>query len=104
MALTIGIALGDITGIGPEVTLKAVAAELEADDTRYVLVGAADRTRELNRRFGLGIPFREASLNQGATRVSLVDPLPIPLPADLPPGSPAAARAAIDYLRAGAQR
>ena len=37
----IGISLGDITGIGPEVTLKALAVEAKADDTRYLLIGDA---------------------------------------------------------------
>ena len=37
----IGISLGDITGIGPEVTLKALAVEAQADDTRYLLIGDA---------------------------------------------------------------
>jgi 4-hydroxythreonine-4-phosphate dehydrogenase len=35
----IAIALGDPTGIGPEVTAKALAAELPCDDTRYTIVG-----------------------------------------------------------------
>ncbi len=30
----LGISLGDVTGIGPEVTLKAIAAEAAADDTK----------------------------------------------------------------------
>ena len=38
----IGITLGDVTGIGPEVALKAVAAEADNDDTRYLLIGDAD--------------------------------------------------------------
>ncbi len=38
----IGITLGDVTGIGPEVALKAIAAEAHNDDTRYLLIGDAD--------------------------------------------------------------
>src|SRR6185436_1270888 len=33
------IAFGDAGGIGPEVALKAIAAELAADDTQYLLIG-----------------------------------------------------------------
>ncbi|MDB6022692.1 MAG: hypothetical protein JWQ04_2549, partial [Pedosphaera sp.] len=33
----IGISLGDVTGIGPEVTLKALAAEAHAAEMRYLL-------------------------------------------------------------------
>ena len=32
----IGITLGDVTGIGPEVVLKALAAEARSDGTRYL--------------------------------------------------------------------
>jgi 4-hydroxythreonine-4-phosphate dehydrogenase len=61
----IGISLGDVTGIGPEVTLKALAAELQADDTRYLILGDEDRLRELNARLGLNLrleSFREPGL------------------------------------------
>ena len=49
----IGISLGDITGIGPEVTLKALAVEAQADDTRYLLIGDAEHARRLNEQLGL---------------------------------------------------
>jgi 4-hydroxy-L-threonine phosphate dehydrogenase PdxA len=39
MTRWIGITLGDVTGIGPEVTLKALAADAADDDTRYLLIG-----------------------------------------------------------------
>jgi len=35
----IAISIGDPRGIGPEVTAKALAAELPLDDTRYVIMG-----------------------------------------------------------------
>ena len=35
----IAISLGDITGIGPEVALKALAQESSKDDFRYLLIG-----------------------------------------------------------------
>ena len=35
----IGISLGDATGVGPEVALKAIAAEAGQDETRYLLIG-----------------------------------------------------------------
>ena len=47
----VGISLGDITGIGPEVTLKALATETPADETRYLLIGDAKHARALNRNF-----------------------------------------------------
>ncbi len=41
----IGISLGDITGIGPEVTLKALVADNPQDKTRYLLIGDTDHVR-----------------------------------------------------------
>ena len=55
----IGISLGDVTGIGPEVTLKALAAEANSDDTRYLLIGDVDYTRALNRKLGLNLSLEE---------------------------------------------
>ena len=46
----IGIALGDVTGIGPEVALKALAAEAPTDDTRYLLIGDSGHVGWLNER------------------------------------------------------
>ena len=37
--LRLGILLGDVTGIGPEVAFKAVARALAEDDTQYVIIG-----------------------------------------------------------------
>jgi 4-hydroxythreonine-4-phosphate dehydrogenase len=59
----IGIALGDVTGIGAEVTLKALAVEAGLDDTRYLLIGDADHIRALNRKLGLNLSLE---LLQGA--------------------------------------
>ena len=53
MSLLLGISMGDFAGIGPEVTLKALAAELGSDDARFELIGDVEQTQELNRRLGL---------------------------------------------------
>jgi 4-hydroxythreonine-4-phosphate dehydrogenase len=100
----IAISLGDVTGIGPEVALKALVAEGETDDTRYLLIGdanyAADAYNKLGLRFELR-PFSEFGVDG---RYFLHDPLREPLPPDLEPGSPVAARAAVAWLTDGAQR
>jgi 4-hydroxythreonine-4-phosphate dehydrogenase len=101
----IAIALGDASGIGPEVTLKAVAAELAADDARYLLIGDAALAETLNKQLGLGLKLASAESANPATRVQIVNPLP---PANLPsairnPQSPEAARAALAWLRHGAE-
>jgi 4-hydroxythreonine-4-phosphate dehydrogenase len=51
----IGISLGDVTGIGPEVTLKALAAAQGSDDTRYLLIGDVEHAQRLNRKLGLNL-------------------------------------------------
>jgi 4-hydroxythreonine-4-phosphate dehydrogenase len=100
----IGISLGDITGIGPEVTLKALALEAQADDTRYLLIGDAEHTRRLDEQLGLKLPLRAYSGKNEPGRIFLCQTLPDTLPADLMEGSPAAARAAVAWVREGAER
>jgi len=100
----IGISLGDITGIGPEVTLKALSVEANADDTRYLLIGDAPHARRLNEQFGLKLPLQDYASKDKPGRIFLCHPLPDVLPLDLLEGSPAAARAAVAWVREGAER
>ena len=100
----IGISLGDVTGIGPEVTLKALARELPADEARYLLIGAADTLRRLNRDLALNLELTPFADRSQPGRILVLDALTEPLPAPLPPGAPAAARAAVAWLREGAGR
>ena len=97
----LAIALGDPTGIGPEVALKAVAAELPRDAERYLFIGDEQLVRELNEGLGLNLPI--ATFAPDATaRCAIVTPSP-PLASKLSAGEPAAARAALDWLKHGAQ-
>jgi 4-hydroxythreonine-4-phosphate dehydrogenase len=100
----IGISLGDITGIGPEVTLKALAVEAKADDTRYLLIGDAEHARRLNEQLGLKLPLQNYGGKDEPGRIFLCHPLPDGLPDGLLEGSPAAARAAVAWVREGAER
>ncbi len=105
MNARIAIALGDPTGIGPEVALKALAADACPDeDTRFLLIGDVDSTLELERRLNLGLELRPYSSPSDAGRFFIHNPLPEGLPRDLPQGSPTAAEAAIAWLTDGAQR
>ena len=110
MNRTIGIALGDPTGIGPEVALKAVAAELARDDFRYLLVGDVALVRRVNEQFGLGLQVPDGlssssiSTTDNAGRVLVHNPLSAALPANLTPGAAPAARAALAWLEDGARR
>lgn len=100
----IAISLGDATGIGPEVTLKALAAESESGENRYLLLGDLQQTAALHKQLGLKYPLQPFTDYQAKGRVFLHNPLPEPLPAKIEPGAPAAARAAIAWLTDGAQR
>jgi 4-hydroxythreonine-4-phosphate dehydrogenase len=100
----IGISLGDITGVGPEVALKALAVEAPGDGTRYLLIGDAGHTRRLNERLGLRLPLQEYQGKDTPGRFFLCHPLPEVLPDGLPGGSPATARAAVAWVREGAER
>ncbi|MFO1499927.1 MAG: 4-hydroxythreonine-4-phosphate dehydrogenase PdxA [Verrucomicrobiota bacterium] len=101
--MNIGIALGDVTGVGPEVTLKAVASELARDQARYLIIGDQARVRELNDRLGLKLTLASSDADAVA-RLCVYDPVQTPLPKDLACGSPASAQAALAYLREGARR
>jgi 4-hydroxythreonine-4-phosphate dehydrogenase len=100
----IAISLGDATGIGPEVTLKALAEEAGTDDTRYLLIGDSACVARVYQQLGLHFPIQPFSEFGAEGRVFVHNPLPDPLPAKLEPGSPAAARAALAWLTDGAHR
>ena len=100
----IGLALGDVTGIGPEVTLKALARELAADDTRYLLIGDAAHLRRLNEQLRLGLPLQPFVESGAPGRVFVHSPLPEALPESQRSGSPAAALAAVQWLTEGTRR
>jgi 4-hydroxythreonine-4-phosphate dehydrogenase len=89
----LAIALGDPTGIGPEVALKAIAAELPGDAERYLLIGDSGLVHELNSRLKLGLTI--ATSSDTAARVI------IGAPASKTDSSPA--RAALACLRHGAE-
>jgi len=100
----IGISLGDVTGVGPEVALKAVAAEASADETKYLLIGDGKVLASLNGKLSLNLPlkkFSSYSVNGKFFFDNLTDET---LPKKLPAGSPLAAHAAVAALREGAHR
>ena len=98
----IGITLGDVTGIGPEVTLKALAAEPGPKEARYLLIGDSHHILKLNQRLGLNLPLH--TQDDATHRLAICQPAPEPLPPDLPAGDPGAARAAVAWLREGTNR
>jgi 4-hydroxythreonine-4-phosphate dehydrogenase len=100
----IGISLGDVTGIGPEVALKAVAAEAGRDDTKYLLIGDEKNLQRLNRKFLLNLSLKKFSNDNAKGKFFTASPLPELLPEHPPAGSPLAANAAVAALRDGGQR
>jgi 4-hydroxythreonine-4-phosphate dehydrogenase len=96
----IGISLGDITGIGPEVALKAVTAEVGRDETKYLLIGDEKILSHLNEKFSLHLPLKKFSGWEDSGRFFILSGES--LPNKLPAGSPLAANLAITALRAGA--
>jgi 4-hydroxythreonine-4-phosphate dehydrogenase len=69
----LAIALGDPIGIGPEVALKAIAAELPRDEQRYLVIGDAELVRDLNARLKLALQIGDVS--DKSTRLAVVNPL-----------------------------
>jgi len=100
----IGISLGDVTGIGPEVTLKALAADFHGDHARFLLIGDQGILDEWNHRLGLKLPLQKFTTPDAPGRFFVHNPLTEPLGNDLSPGSPAAAKAAVAWLRDAAER
>ena len=100
----LGISLGDVTGVGPEVALKALAAEAAADNTKYLLIGDERVLARLNEKLSLHLPLQKFSSYYDDGRFFTVNPFPERLPDTLPAGSPAAANASVAGLREGGRR
>lgn len=100
----IGISLGDVTGVGPEVALKALASEAAADDVKYLLIGDEPTLARLNQKLPLNLPLKKFSRYSDSGRFFVVNPSRESLPENLPAGSPPAANLAVAALREGGQR
>ncbi len=94
----LAIALGDPTGIGPEVALKAVAAEWPRDDERYLLIGDPELVHDLNARLKLGL-----TIESDASGLARVGVQPSGDSGDALNHEHRPARAALAWLKHGAQ-
>ena len=99
----LGITLGDITGVGPEITLKALASR-PPFDTRFLIIGDAHHLRELNQNLGLNLKLLDYSPGATTGTYFVYNPLTNSLPAGLPAGHSAAANAAVSWLGEAARR
>ncbi|HVU09330.1 MAG TPA: 4-hydroxythreonine-4-phosphate dehydrogenase PdxA [Verrucomicrobiae bacterium] len=106
----LGISLGDVTGIGPEVALKAVAAEAKKDNFKYLFIGDENLLRRWNEKWSLNLPLKTFSDYNDNGKFFVINPFAENFSTKkssasiLPAGSPLAAKAAISYLRDGAER
>lgn len=98
----VAISLGDVTGIGPEVTLKALAA-LPADQTQYLLLGDGGVIERNHRLVNSPLKIEPFSGYESSERFAWLNPGPS-LKEDLEPGSPLAAQAAVAALKEGGLR
>jgi len=91
----LGITLGDVTGVGPEVTLKAIAAEAGSDDTKYLLIGDEGVLANLNDKLALHLPLKKFSSYHDEGRFFIFNPVKEPLPENLKAGASPAANASV---------
>ena len=97
----ISISIGDITGIGPEVTLKTLASELNADNAKYLLLGDLKCLQQLNSQLQLKLPIEPFQSFAAPGRI-FVQSSVSPMASDLAPAAPEASRAVVEWLRMGA--
>jgi 4-hydroxythreonine-4-phosphate dehydrogenase len=101
----IGISIGDVTGIGPEVTLKAMAQEGRQAARRFLLIGDFAHLAGLDKKLGLDLPLREWNgQDEESAGLPVFNPLPEALPSILPPGAAPAALASVEWVREAARR
>lgn len=100
----IGITLGDVTGVGPEVALKALALARDHPSVQYILIGDLAHAQSLNQQLALNLSLPSDDQQPQPGTLQLVNPLTKALPLDLPQGAPEAARAAVAWTRDGAER
>ena len=99
----LGITLGDPGGIGPEVSLKALARLEKSDPFKYLLLGDAALILRLNSSLGLNLPLT-AFDSPGASGEYFYLHTGPNLPQPISPGASIAAESAMAALTEGASR
>lgn len=97
----IGITLGDVTGIGPEVTIKALA-QWPAPDVRCLVIGDTGRLQKLNEELRLHVPLQAFESWEKPGQFFVLDGAM--LPEKLEAGSKLAAEASLEFLEEGVAR
>jgi 4-hydroxythreonine-4-phosphate dehydrogenase len=99
----IGICCGDPAGIGPEVTLKALAAEQPRLRATWRLLGDLDQLRQLNEQLGLQLHLAKASSPHTPHCIPVETTPGVSLQPTPQPGSPEAGHAALRWLETAAR-
>lgn len=94
--LRIGISLGDVNGIGPEVALRALNARSWPSAARFVLIGSAEVAQGTARGLGLPPPRQVA----GPEVAGEYHPCSVWTPTGCPAVRPAPGRVHVDAARA----
>ena len=103
MPSTLGICLGDPSGIGPEVALKAIAAEPPGPDFGYELIGSRELIERTEAQLRAGLLFNPGDHTARPGEITIHDRFGVAFQAQPAPGSPEAARAAVAWLQAGGE-
>ncbi len=100
----IGISIGDVTGIGPEVTLKAMALEGPEAARTFLLIGDWRHVVSLNRQLGLNLPLVQwDGRGEPGEGLPVYNPLQEALPENLATGAAPAALASAEWVREAAR-
>src|SRR5262249_856215 len=73
-------------------------------EVQYALIGDLDFIQGLNGQLALNLPLLGPGGKPEPGHIAVVNPLPNALPRALPQGSPEAARAAVAWVKEGAER
>lgn len=104
--IVVGVTLGDVGGIGPEVALKAVCRTRWPGELRFVLVGSFGAIQSEAARLGIRPVQRASAEAEGdARKVVCWEPPDAPRPARRPGAmTPSASKAAVCWIEAAARR
>ncbi|HYE30519.1 MAG TPA: 4-hydroxythreonine-4-phosphate dehydrogenase PdxA [Methylomirabilota bacterium] len=99
----LGITIGDVTGVGPEVTMKALAELAKSgSSTRFVLIGDEGHIRKASARFAPHLQFTKWEGAGTRGQYAIHQPSSRALTLGASQGGSEAALAAVDSLKAAA--
>lgn len=103
MPRLIGLCLGDPSGIGPEVTLKAIAAVPPGPEFGYQIFGSAEVLAQVEAKLHTGVSIACDGQAPQPGGITLLDRYGARFSTSPTPGSRAGASAAVAWLQSGAE-